>query len=119
MLTLPPSVRIFVAVTPVDCRKSFDGLAAVIRHGLAADPHAGALYVFRNRAATLVKILWWDRAGWCLFAKRLERGRFRWPEAGTDARTVALDAVELAWLLDGVDLRALRRPPRWTPPAAA
>src|SRR3990172_1923237 len=62
-------------------RKSFDGLAATTRGGLGADPHGGALFVFRNRAATLVKILWWDRAGWCLFAKRLERGRFRLPVA--------------------------------------
>lgn len=115
MLTLPPSVRVFVAVAAVDMRKSFDGLAAATRTALGADPHGGALFVFRNRAATLVKILWWDRAGWCLFAKRLERGRFRWPVAPPDAAQVTLEAVELAWLLDGVDLRRVPRPPRWTP----
>ena len=119
MLTLPPTVRIYVAAAPVDMRKSFDGLAATTRGVLGADPLSGALFVYRNRAATLVKILWWDRAGWCLFAKRLERGTFRWPAAGAAAASLLLEAAELAWLLDGLDLAQVRRPPRWTPGALA
>jgi len=115
VLTLPPTVRIYVAAAPVDMRKSFDGLAATTRGVLGADPLSGALFVYRNRAATLVKILWWDRAGWCLFAKRLARGTFRWPGAGTAAASGPLEAAELAWLLDGLDLQQVRRPPRWAP----
>jgi transposase len=119
VLTLPPTVRIYVATAPVDMRKSFDGLAATTRGGLGADPLSGALFVYRNRAATLVKILWWDRAGWCLFAKRLERGTFRWPAAGAAAASLTLEAAELAWLLEGLDLQTVRRPPRWTPGSIA
>jgi transposase len=115
VLTLPPTVRIYVAAAPVDMRKSFDGLAATTRGGLGADPLSGALFVYRNRAATLVKVLWWDRAGWCLFAKRLERGTFRWPAVGPGAASVPLEAAELAWVLDGLDLQQVRRPPRWVP----
>ena len=119
MLTLPPTVRIYVAAAPVDMRKSFDGLAATTRGVLGADPLSGALFVYRNRAATLVKILWWDRAGWCLFAKRLERGTFRWPAAAAEAASLSLEAAALTWLLDGLDLQTVRRPPRWTPGAIA
>lgn len=115
MLTLPPTVRIYVAAAPVDMRKSFDGLAATTRGVLGADPLSGALFVYRNRAATLVKILWWDRAGWCLFAKRLERGTFRWPAAGAAVASLTLEAAELAWLLEGLDLQQVHRPPRGTP----
>src|SRR2546422_592491 len=72
VLMLPPAVRIYVARDGVDMRKSFDGLAALTQFALGEDPLSGHLYVFRNRPATLVKILYRDRSGWCLFAKRLE-----------------------------------------------
>ena len=115
MLMLPPSVRIHVARDPVDMRKSFDGLAARVQFALAHDPLAGHLFVFRNRAGHLMKILYRDRSGWCLFAKRLERGRFRWPEA--DATTLEIEAGDLACLIDGIDLRSVRRVRRWEPVA--
>ena len=110
---LPPAVRIYIARDGVDMRKSFDGLAALTQFALGEDPLSGHLYVFRNRTATLLKLLYRDRSGWCLFAKRLERGRFRWPEVRAEARSVEIEAGELACLLDGIDLRSLRRPSRW------
>lgn len=110
---LPPAVRIYVARAGVDMRKSFDGLAALTQFALGEDPLSGHLYVFRNRPATLVKILYRDRSGWCLFAKRLERGRFRWPEVREEARAVEIEAGDLACLIDGIDLRSIRRGRRW------
>lgn len=113
MLMLPPSVRIYVARDGVDMRKSFDGLAALTQFALGEDPLSGHLFVFRNRSATLTKILYRDLSGWCLFAKRLERGRFRWPEVRDGMRTVEIEAGDLACLLDGIDLRSIRRGRRW------
>jgi transposase len=110
---LPPAVRIYVARDGVDMRKSFDGLAALTQFALGENPLSGHLYVFRNRMATLLKILYRDRSGWCLFAKRLERGRFRWPEVHDGTRAVAIEAGDLACLLDGIDLRSIRRTRRW------
>lgn len=116
MLTLPPSVRIYVAAAPVDMRKSFDGLAAAAREVLREDPFSGHLFVFFNRASDLTKMLFWDRSGWCLVCKRLERGRFRFPGATTEgARSVTLEAAELALILEGIDLRGARRRARWEP----
>ena len=76
MLTLPPSVRVYVATAPCDMRKQFDGLAAMVREGLREDPRSGHLFVAFNRRADQVRILFWDRSGYCLVSKRLERGRF-------------------------------------------
>jgi len=121
MLTLPPSVRIYVAAQPVDLRRSFDGLAAATRAVLAQEPLSGHLFVFFNRASTLVKILFWDRSGWCLFAKRLERGTFKLPKELQDGTPgFEVEAAELALILEGIDLGGARRRPRWKPeqPAA-
>jgi len=117
VLMLPPSVKIHVATSPVDMRKSFDGLAAVVRSVLERDPLSGHLFVFFNRRADLAKTIWWSNGGLCIFAKRLERGCFRWArpvEAG--ARYAEIDAADLALLLEGVDLRSARRQRWWNPP---
>jgi transposase len=114
MLTLPPSVRIYVAAQPVDLRRSFDGLAAATRAVLAQEPLSGHLFVFFNRAATLVKILFWDRSGWCLFARRPERGTFKLPKELRDgAPGFEVEAAELSLILEGIDLNGARRRPRW------
>lgn len=119
MLTLPPSVRIFVGVSPVDMRKSFDGLSAVVREVLRGNPMSGHLYVFRNRRGDRLKILLWDRSGWCLFYKRLERGTFRLPvEDATSGTQIEMEAAELSLMLEGIDLRGARRRPRWDPTSA-
>ena len=81
MIALPAGTHIWVACGVTDMRKGFDGLAARVQMVLQLDPHGGALFVFRGRRGDLLKVLWWDGQGLCLFAKRLERGRFLWPQA--------------------------------------
>jgi transposase len=99
------NVAIYVAVTPVDMRKSFDGLAAAAREALRKDPESGALFVFANKRGHRVKILWWDRTGYCLLQKRLEWGAFRLPRAlDANATSVAIDVAELSKILEGVKL---------------
>jgi transposase len=115
VLTLPTSVRIFLATEPVDLRKSIDGLGALVR-ARGHDLFSGHLYVFGSRRGDRLKILTWDRGGFVLYYKRLERGRFRRPEVPPDAVEVPLDATQLAMLLDGIDVARVRRPRGWTPP---
>ncbi len=116
MIGLPSSVRIFLSPEPCDMRKGPDGLSAEVRR-LGGDPFSGHLYVFASRRRDRIKILAWERGGFVVWYKRLERGRFPVPR-GVGA-TVSLDAGELALLLDGVDLRSVRRPARWEPARAA
>jgi transposase len=114
VLTLPPSVKIFLAVAPADMRKSFDGLAALVRDVILQDPYSGHLFVFRGRRGDRVKILLWDRSGFVLWYKRLEAGVFRFPlTAG--AKSVEVEAAELALLLEGIDLSEAKRRPRFMP----
>lgn len=120
MLTLPPSVRVYVAVAPVDIRKAFDGLSAAVREVLRENPLSGHLFVFRNRRGDRLKILFWDRSGYCLFYKRLERGTFRLPaEVDESASHLEMEAAELSLMLEGIDLKGSRRRPRWDPHAAS
>lgn len=114
MLSIPPTMRVFVAVKPTDMRKSFNGLVNAARSVIARDPLSGHLFVFFNRRRTMMKSIFWDRGGYCLIAKRLEKGTFVLPEAG-DRGVVELEASELALILDGIDLSNARRRPRWKP----
>jgi len=111
MLSLPPTVRIYLASEPADMRRSFDSLAAMVREGLREDPLSGHLFVFRNKREDRVKILWWDRSGFALWYKRLEEGTFRFPPS--QAASVRVEAAELALLLEGIDLGAVRRRKRF------
>jgi transposase len=111
VLSLPPAVRIFVATAPTNMHLSFDRLAALARDVLAQDPLSGHLFAFFNRSADRVKILYWDRSGFCLWYKRLERGVFHLPRA--DASRFELDAAELLLLLDGIELATATRRPRY------
>ena len=117
MLMLPPTVRVYVAVEPVDLRKGFDGLACVVRHVIAEDPLSGHLFAFFNRRADISKILFWTRSGYTIVHKRLEKGRFSLPLVPTGARRVEMEAAQLALLLEGIDLRGARVRPRWVPPS--
>ena len=126
MLTLPPSVRIYVATQPCDLRKHFDGIALLVTQGLGLDAQSGHLFVVFNRRGDQVRILFWDRSGYCLISKRLEKGTFRlpWERERTGAH-VELEAAELALILEGIDLAGARRRPRWqntkpmvTPPSS-
>jgi transposase len=101
---LPASVRILVCTEPQDMRRSFDTLALVARQLLGENPQSGSLYVFVGRRANRVKVLWWDRNGYCLLYKRLHRALFRLPEsaAKSDGPALSIDAAALAQLLTGV-----------------
>lgn len=116
MLTLPSTVRIYVAAEPVDLRRGFDGLAAATRQIIQEDPLSGALFVFLNRRANRLKILLWEPSGFLLIYKRLELGCFRLPRAPRPgARHVEMEATDLALMMEGIDLRGAGRRKRWVP----
>jgi transposase len=115
MLMPSPAVRVFVASVAVDLRRSFDSLAACTEQLLHQDPLSGHLFVFRNRQGDRVKILYWDRTGYCLWYKRLEKGTFRLP-SGCDG--VEISAAELVLLLEGIDLAGARQRLRFVPRSA-
>jgi transposase len=116
VLSLPPTTRIFLATEPADMRKGFDGLSQLVRDRIAQDPLSGHLYVFRNRRRDRIKVLYWDRDGFALWYKRLEKGTFRFPEA-KDGR-VEVTPAEMAAVLEGIDLRHARRQARFSLPAS-
>lgn len=104
-----------LATEPVDLRRGHDGLVTLVRERWRADPYAGTIFVFFGRRMDRVKLLFFSAGGFVLYYKRLERGRFCMPRIPAGATRVTLDAAELAMLLDGVDLRAVRRIPHWAP----
>jgi transposase len=111
---LPSSVRIYVAAEAVDLRRGFDGLAAATRSLIGADPMSGHVFVFLNRRRNRIKLLVWDRTGWVLLYKRLERGTFRVPtEPELGQRHVEVDAGELGLMLEGLEVRSVRSRTRW------
>lgn len=113
MLSLPTSVRIYLARGATDMRKAIDGLAAVTKSVLEQDPLSGHLFVFCNRRRDRIKILYWERSGFWLLHKRLEKGTFAWPvPAESDAKQIELPSSDLAALLGGLDLRKAKRR-RW------
>jgi transposase len=116
-MLMPMSVKVFLAVQPVDLRASFYRLAAYVRAAHGGDPQDGHLYVFLGKGKNLVKILYWDRSGYCVFAKRLERGRFRLPSDVPEETTQhEVDFATLTLLLEGIDLKgATRRAPHKRP----
>jgi transposase len=95
------NIQVWVATSPVDMRKSFDGLAEVVRTFLGHDPLCGSMFVFRNRSAERVKILWWDRDGLAIYYKRLEKGTFQFPAGTVGAKSLAISSAELVKLLSG------------------
>lgn len=116
MLSLPPSVRIFLATCSVDGRKGADSLVALVRSVFAHDPLTGHMYVFFSKRCDRVRIIYWDRSGFAMWTKRLERGRYhvRFAE-GADFAATAIEAAELGLILEGIDLAGARRRPRWQP----
>lgn len=112
MLSLPPSVRVFAARGATDMRKSFDTLAALVCEVIDEDPQSGHLFLFVNRRKDRMKVLWWDTSGYCLLAKRLEHGQFRfYDQANGGADHYEMSASDLALLIDGIDLRRAKRRP--------
>jgi len=114
MIPLPSSTRIFLACGATDMRKGFDGLAVMTQQVLEQSPHSGALFAFRGKRGDLVKLLWYDGQGLCLFSKRMDRGKFVWP--ATKTGKVTLSAAQLSMLLEGIDWR---RPERTAAPLLA
>lgn len=113
MITLPAGTRIWIAAGVTDMRRGFTGLSAQVQTALDEDPFSGHVFVFRGRRGDLIKVIWFDGDGLCLLAKRLERGRFVWPQATNG--TVSLTRAQLSMLLEGIDWR---RPTRtWQPEA--
>jgi transposase len=111
MLTLPPSVRIYLAAGATDLRRSMDGLSALVRDRLGLEPLSGHLFLFRNRRGDRLKILLWEHSGFWVLYKRLERGTFAWPREDAGA-PLEMRGTDLMLLLSGVDLSSTRRR-RW------
>ena len=107
MFNIPHSTKVIVFTQAVDMRKGFNGLFALVGEELGADPLSGWLFVFSNKSRNRVKILYWESSGFCLWQKRLERERFKWPRQSDEA-VITLTGQQLNWLLDGYDLRYLR-----------
>lgn len=110
-------VRVFLCTSPTDMRKGFDTLAVLVRDGLGYDPLSGHLFLFVGRRRDRLKLLYWDRDGYALWYKRLEKGTFRLPVARPETASIELKASELAMLLEGIDLRSIKRRKRFERPA--
>ena len=115
MLTLPPSVRVYLSTEAVDLRRGHDGLAALVRRQWGDALYEGHLFVFLGRRLDRCKILFFDRGGLVLYYKRLERGRFQMPSRSADGTAIEMDATGLLMLLDGIDVARVRRPEPWRP----
>lgn len=114
MLSWPEPVDIHFCMQPTDMRKGFDTLAALVRDHLGHDPLSGHLFVFRSRRGDRVKLLWWDRDGFTLYYRRLEKGTFRFPAAtDPEARSVEVSSQELSLLLWGIDPASVKRQKRY------
>ena len=103
MIGLPSNTRVWIVAGHTDMRKGFDGLAAMVQTALAANPFCGHVFVFRGKRGDILKVLWFDGQGLMLLAKRLERGRFVWPQATSGS--VSLTSAQLSMLLEGIDWR--------------
>jgi len=113
MLTLPSTVRLFVALDPVDMRKGFDSLAALAQHQLGLDPLRGHIVMFTNKRGNLMKLLFFDRSGWAVLYKRLESGTFQIPKVDGTSGRAEIDQAELLMILEGIDLRSVVRRKRY------
>jgi transposase len=114
MFTLPSAVQVFICLQPTDLRKSFDSLAALVSGVVGQDSLSGHLFVFLNRCRNRVKILFWDRSGYCLYYKRLEAGTFMVPLRDDSGTSAAISIPELTLILEGIDLRGARQRKRFS-----
>lgn len=116
MMTLPPSVQLYVATEPVDARRSFSGLSLYVQSVMGLSPLSGHLFIFFNRRRDQARILYWDRNGFAIWAKRLERGRFALtPKLLAPGGPATVESAELAFILEGITLTGARKRPRWEP----
>jgi transposase len=110
---IPMGSKVHVALKPEDMRKSFNGLSVAVRNELAADPMSGHLFVFMNKQKDMVKTLWWHRGGYCIFSRRLEKGRFKSLIHISEGKSVEINGTELMMLLEGIDLSKVKLPRVW------
>jgi transposase len=115
MIGLSAGTQVWLAAGVTDMRKGFDGLAALVQESLLKDPFSGHVFIFRGKRGDLIKTLWWDGHGLCLFSKRLEKGRFIWPQAKSG--TLHLSPAQLSMILEGLDWRHPKK--TWRPQQAA
>ena len=115
MLSLPVAVQLWYGPDPVDMRLGFDGLFALVRNRLQADPLSGHLFIFRNRTADRLKVLYWGGHGLCLWCQRLEAGRYHFPATPAGTTRVELNAGQFQMILDGIDLSRVKRFKRFSP----
>ena len=114
VFTLPSSVQAFICIQPTDMRKSFDSLSALVTGVVSQDPLSGHLFVFLNRPRNRIKILFWDRSGYCLYYKRLEVGTFVIPRNDDSEISAAISMPDLMCVLEGIDLSNVRRRKRYS-----
>lgn len=117
MLTFGSGARLYLATAPTDLRKGFDGLSTLVQCELGMEPTRGDLFIFLNRRGTQVRILFWDRDGYCVLMKRLEAGTFRRVRTDEGSAGVEIDAGELGMLLEGIDAKQVRRRKRYKMPS--
>lgn len=116
MMIAPAGVKVHLALGCTDMRKGLDGLATIVQETLRKDPFSGHLFAFRGKRACMLKILFWDGNGLCLFTKKLDQGGFIWPRTSDPGGTVTLSPAQLAMLIEGIDWRTPER--RWRPAIA-
>jgi transposase len=116
MMLMPAGVKVHLALGVTDMRKGMDGLATLAQETLKKDPFSGHLFAFRGRRANMIKILFWDGTGLCLFTKRIDRGHFVWPRVAVPGDTIPLTTAQLAMLIEGIDWRHPERV--WRPAKA-
>jgi transposase len=116
VLSLPPAVKLWFCPEPVDMRLGFDGLFSLLRSWLLGDPLSGHLFIFRNRTADRLKVLYWGGHGLCLWCQRLEAGRHHFPTPPPNSTRMELSAGQFQRILDGIDLTRVKRFQRFTPP---
>ena len=105
MLVQSADLKVYLASGNTDMRKAINGLSLLVEGAMDQNPLSGSLFVFCNRKRTIIKLLYWDRNGFCLWQKRLEKSRFKWPATG--AKTMTITTRELVWLIDGLDIMSL------------
>lgn len=113
MMPVPSGVKIFIANTPADMRKNFDGLSGLVRSNMKLNPLSGYLFVFFNKNRNRVKILFWDNDGYALYYKRLEKGRFKRPAFSCEKPCIDMTSIELSMVLAGIDLQKTRKQKRF------
>jgi transposase len=115
VIQVASGTRVYLACRPIDMRKGFNGLTAAVANALMADPFSGSLFIFRSKRGDYLKVLYWDGSGLCLYAKRLEQGRFVWPSI-VDAQ-LRLTPAQMSLLIEGIDWRRTVAPSRTAQPA--